>query len=139
MRKRLSAQFAPAADPRASLAVLLGEAADFAAEAELRAGTRDRLAVIIEELASNVARHGATAQAVSLTIDLHVDQRSVMIVLQDDGPPFDPASRAFTGPDPITGGGVGLELVARWCDGMAYTRHDNRNRLELHLPATSGD
>lgn len=134
MRKRLSAEFLPGEDPGPAIAKLLAEAAAFALIAKLAPTDRDRLAIIVEELASNAARHGMSARKLRLTLDMSADERAIDIIIEDDGAPFDPTRRlGFSGPDPDTGGGVGLELVRAWCDRLAYSRDGATNRLILRL------
>lgn len=134
MRKRLSVDFAPGADAHRALTALLADTAEFAVTARLASNSAERLAVVVEELVSNVARHGAAARSVALTVDLRAGHDGVALTVEDDGPAFDPTGKAFAGPDQESGGGVGIELVRRWCDAMHYVRDGNRNRVELHLP-----
>jgi len=58
----------------------------------------------------------------------------VTIEVEDDGAPFDPTvERSFTGPNPETGGGVGLALLRSWGGNLAYDRAEGRNHLSLTL------
>ena len=134
-RKRFSAELLPGADPSPLVAGIVSGAAEFAAAAGLAPRERERLAIVIEELVSNAARHGAGASGIRIDVSLEAEPGGTRIVVADDGRPFDPSSRApFSGPDPETGGGVGLELVRSWCEPMAYTRDGDTNRIELRLP-----
>jgi serine/threonine-protein kinase RsbW len=57
------------------------------------------------------------------------------VVVADDGPEFDPLSAAE--PDTTLGvedrpiGGLGIALVRRLMDEVAYERRDGRNRLRF--------
>lgn len=139
-RKCLSAQFPPDVDPGEALVALLDGAAAFAEEAGLTTGDTQRLAIVVEELASNTARHGAGDGEVSLSLTLIDEGNWLTLTFEDNGAPFDPTTRpVFDGPDPNTGGGVGLELVRAWCVEMAYQRVGSGNRLRLKLPRQRRD
>ena len=87
-----------------------------------------------EELAANAARHGGAS---AVNVELSALDEGVSLRFEDDGAPFDPTARSgFVGPDPQTGGGVGLELVLRWCEALAYAREGATNRLDLRLRRT---
>lgn len=139
LRKRISAAFTPGADPGAAIARLLEETARFAALAKLAPREREKLAVIVEEVASNAARHGMGSSDIRIGVELNASDGEIGIVIEDDGAAFDPTAAAadFAGPDPHSGGGVGLELVRTWCDSAAYTRDGATNRLTLILDRTS--
>ena len=136
-RKRLSTRFLPGVDPAAAIGELLGGTEGFAQDAALAQCDRERLAIVVEELASNAARHGADGATIELTLELRAVGTGVDIRIEDDGAAFDPSRRGiFTGPHPETGGGVGLELVGAWCDMIAYAREGDRNRLDLRMART---
>lgn len=134
MRKRFSVAMSLNVDASALIRQLLAETAAFAAEAKLAPRDRERLAIVIEELASNAARHGAGEGGLQMAVTLSEQPEGIEITIDDDGAPFDPtARRLFSGPDPQTGGGVGLALVQAWCDPIVYLRDGQTNRLELRL------
>jgi serine/threonine-protein kinase RsbW len=92
--------------------------------------------VVVEELVSNAARHGAAGEVISIELALDAEDGHVSLLLEDDGIAFDPTTdRAFAGPDGETGGGVGLALVKAWASGFRYSRRAGRNRVELELRA----
>lgn len=139
-RKCLSAEFLPGSDPGETLVALLDSAAAFADEIGLTKGETQRLAIVVEEIASNAARHGAGADGLRLALKLTDEGDCVALAFEDDGEQFDPTTRpVFEGPDPITGGGVGIELVRAWCEEMAYKRVISTNRLRLKLPKQQCD
>lgn len=134
-RKRFSVEVLPNAEPGPVIIDLLAGAAEFAAVAKLAPRDSERLAIVIEELTSNCMRHGARACGLQVALTLSMEPDSLKVLVIDDGMPFDPTARApFRGPDPQTGGGVGLELVKTWCDQVVYRREGQTNRLELRLP-----
>lgn len=134
-RKCLLAEFRPDVGPGEALVALLEGTMAFAEAVGLMTDEAQRLAIVVEELASNAARHGAGRDGLRLSLTLGDEGDFLVISLEDDGLPFDPTTRpAYAGPDPHTGGGVGLELVRAWCEDLSY-RHDKRgNQLRLKLP-----
>ena len=139
-RKCLSAEFLPGADPGETLVALLDSAAAFADELGLSMGETQKLAIVVEEIASNAARHGADADGLRMALELTDEGDCVALAFEDDGKPFDPTSRpVFKGPNPSTGGGVGIELVRTWCEKMTYKRVKSINRLRLKLPKQQRD
>ena len=134
MRKRFSVEVLPDVDPSAIIIDALADTDRFADAAKLASPDRERLAVVIEELLSNAARHAAGADGIRVTVTLTGEADGIVVQVDDDGAAFDPRERrAFAGPDLQTGGGVGLELVRAWCDPMVYRREGQNNRLELRL------
>jgi anti-sigma regulatory factor (Ser/Thr protein kinase) len=100
-----------------------------------------RLALLVEELATNVANHGAAgadgATAVSVAIALEAD--GVRLVVEDDGQAFDPLS--LPPPDtelPLESrriGGLGVHLSRQLARSLAYARDGGRNRVVALLDA----
>lgn len=134
-RKCLFADFRPDEGPGETLVTLLEGTMAFAESAGLATGERQRLAIVVEELASNAARHGTGPDGLRLSLTLGDEGNFLVISLEDDGLPFDPTTRpAYAGPDPQTGGGVGLELVRAWCEDLSYQRGKAGNQLRLKLP-----
>lgn len=135
--KRFSARVSAGDDPAAASLAALTAAEDFASEAGLDARGGARLAVVVEELVSNAVRHGADDGSITIDLTMAVSDGQVLLVLEDDGVAFDPTDdRNFRGPDPETGGGVGLALVKAWAKGFDYARENGRNRIELRLRLT---
>ena len=88
------------------------------------------LRLCVEELVGNVLLHGAAG-----ALQVIVDGPPLRLVVEDDGPAFDPtvASRPIlpTSLDEARPGGLGLLLTRRYSRGMAYARAGGWNRLEL--------
>lgn len=132
--KCFSAKVAAGDDPAAASLAALAAAEDFASAAGLDARGGARLAVVVEELVSNAVRHGAAGGMIAINLTLEAGHDEIAIILEDDGIAFDPTEqRAFTGPNPESGGGVGLALVRAWANSITYTRTRDRNRIELRL------
>jgi serine/threonine-protein kinase RsbW len=91
--------------------------------------------VALEEIVSNVVRHGSGVRAPSMTLTLSVQRNRFTIDIVDDGVAFDP----FEHQDPDTTqalserpiGGLGLLFVRRLTDGHTYRRRANRNHVRL--------
>lgn len=97
---------------------------------------------MIEELVTNSLRHGGKAQDLALLLTLKADGDghggggggAVTIKIEDDGPAFDPLTAPpITGPDPTTGGGIGLAIVNAWGENAVYSRVSQNNVLRLTL------
>ena len=133
--KRFSARVTQQGDHAPAILGALRAAEELAAECAIGKANAARLAVCIEELVSNVVRHGCDGGGLELHLEMYPRPEGIEIVLSDNGRPFDPsAARDFEGPDAATGGGVGLELVRRWALEMTYARDDAGNVLRLLLP-----
>lgn len=95
-----------------------------------------RLAILIEELVTNLYDHGGITGGFSgeLVLDGHDD--GLHITLRDSGPPFDPREAAEVDmPNMERGGGVGLAMIRAWADVIDYRREDDMNRLDLRMHA----
>jgi anti-sigma regulatory factor (Ser/Thr protein kinase) len=142
--------------PMADMELELRMAADMAAvprlvgQVEACAGALDvplrvsnRLALIAEELASNIATHGTKADggATFLKLRLRRQGSTLHVEIDDDGPPFDPLSL----PRPDTAatlearhlGGLGVHLVRTLARDIRYERLASGNHLALILDIES--
>lgn len=103
----------------------------FAVSQGLETPATQRLAIVVEEVLSNLLGHAAQDRDIGFTLTLEPGPR---IVLDDDGDPFDPRSATLPDrPNPVRGGGVGLALVDAWCEVLSYHSAPGRNRLILRL------
>ncbi|SHJ77531.1 serine/threonine-protein kinase RsbW [Roseomonas rosea] len=120
-----------------ALPALLDRLEEFAEGAGLSPRAAQHLALVTEELAANVAMHAAGATLVTVEASRQGD--SVHLLIEDDGPPFDPLSVAE--PDLDAGvetrdvGGLGVHFVRRMTREAHYERRDGRNRLTALLDA----
>jgi len=112
----------------------LAAAFEFSGKQALHAKMARRLAIIVEEVVTNVLCHAGSGRDVPLTLQLHQDDAGVFVTLEDGGSPFDPRLAPLHElPNPDRGGGVGLALVKAWSKIIAYDRVGCTNRLVLHL------
>lgn len=135
-RRRFSAFVASGRDPRSTILEALEFARDFLPAASLDERSRIKVAIIVEELVSNSLRHGAGERDISLLLSLDDRGGAVELEIEDDGEPFDPTGgpkndMRFSGPDPHSGGGVGLAIVHAWGEGITYSRSGGRNLLRM--------
>ena len=106
----------------------------FASVQALETPAAQRLAIVVEEIVSNLLDHAAPGRDVRFTLALDSDEAGPRIVIEDDADPFDPRAAPLPEmPNPERGGGVGLALVGAWCDIIAYESAGGRNRMVLQL------
>ncbi|MEO8277575.1 MAG: ATP-binding protein [Thermoanaerobaculia bacterium] len=95
------------------------------------------LLVVHDELASNVARHGAGASEMSIEIDLDWTQQRIRYRLEDDAAAFDPGTRyrpdTAAALDTRAPGGLGIHLVRTLAGDIRWSRVGDRNRIELDI------
>ena len=93
-----------------------------------------KLVILVEELVTNALRHGGAQQDLALLLSLEKKGDGIRLAIEDNGPAFDPFSvPPATGPDPKTGGGIGLAIVQAWGEDAAYERKKQGNSLTLIL------
>jgi len=117
---RLAADVVPAAEPISRLTTQLQ---DFLRGCGVDARTVHHVALIVEELLTNIGTHGR-CRDVPAHVELTVAPNEVSGVIADRGTPFDP--RQPTGPDPDLPlaerpvGGLGLVLVRKLSSRLDY-------------------
>jgi anti-sigma regulatory factor (Ser/Thr protein kinase) len=116
----------------------------FGQEAGLPDDVTFRLTLALDEIVSNVIRHGLDAgssQTVSVTLD--IADGIVTATVVDDGRPFDPHDAPQPNLDaPIeerTPGGLGVHLVKASMDEVIYRRDGSRNVLTMKTSVQSRD
>ena len=133
-RRRFSAFVASGHDPRPTILHALEFSRDFLTGSCLDERARVKGVVIVEELASNLLRHGGRGKHIALTLLMADKPDGVAVEIEDDGTAFDPLEQTpMTGIDPVSGGGVGLAIVRAWGEELNYTRRADRNRLTLMI------
>ncbi len=100
--------------------------------------------IVIEEIATNTIKYGfgnygfVSPAKGNITLTTTVTEARAELLIEDDGPPFDPTQA----PDPIQHrdvdempvGGLGIHLVRTLTDGFEYKRvnHHNQVRVWVH-------
>ena len=131
-RRRFSTFVPGGHDPHSAILEAIEFALDFLPQSSLGERSRIKAAIIVEELVSNVLRHGADGKDISLWLALEDQAGALALMIEDDGKPFDPTNtESFTGPDPLTGGGIGIAIVDAWGEDFSYSRRDERNVLRV--------
>jgi anti-sigma regulatory factor (Ser/Thr protein kinase) len=122
---------------KAELSRLVQFATEFADRNQLPAEELSRLLLILDELFSNVVRHGYEGAAANGTVEvtLSVARGRLGIEIADDGRPFDPLAAPVPDLDlPASErqpGGLGIHFVRKLVDEARYVRRGRRNRLTL--------
>jgi len=108
----------------------------FQADHDLRQATGWPVHVALDEILSNIVRHGtAGLEDRFIEVTFALVDGSLQLTIVDDGPELNP----LTLPEPdLTApledrhpGGLGVHLVKHLCDRVDYTRRDGRNHLIL--------
>lgn len=99
------------------------------------------LQLALEEAVTNVVNHGykdGAAHEFTVSLDVGPGDGSVVAVLTDDAPAYDPLARAEVDTSlpleqrPI--GGLGVHLVRKLMSSVRYERRDGRNVLTFERP-----
>jgi serine/threonine-protein kinase RsbW len=114
----------------AAISALTERAAAFLTEAGADRRAAHHVALVLDELLTNLAMHGGSQEPASVRLSVQADRVEAELV--DHGPCFDPRQRppvevaASLDDRPI--GGLGLLLVHRVTDGLEHERIGDRNR-----------
>lgn len=115
--------------------VLLDAIEAFCEREELSPGTAHRLAVVVEELAANVAMHGATGEGAASFVAVTITREGATLtaIVEDDGRPFDPLARDAVDTEAALEdreiGGLGVHFARTMAREIAYARMGGRNRV----------
>jgi len=97
--------------------------------------TINRVEVVLEELLSNLIRHGQDVTAITILAGYR--DGLIDLTVEDDGTEFDPLAKPD--PDPFTSladaplGGLGIALVRRLTCSAHYDRVGARNRVSVTI------
>jgi anti-sigma regulatory factor (Ser/Thr protein kinase) len=126
-----------------AISALTEEATDFLAAHGVDARAAHHVALVLDEMLTNLATHGGAADQ-TVAVSISIEPERVRGEIVDGGPPFDP--RATADPDvtlaiadrPV--GGLGLLLVRRLTSALDYARRDDRNCTTFWVPrAAAGE
>jgi serine/threonine-protein kinase RsbW len=106
-----------------------------------------RLTLVVEELFSNIVRHGYGAQSRGpIRLGLALEGRDVHVVCEDRAPPYDPRPSLKRMPEDLGEpvetrrvGGLGHWLVGRLVVVTSYVRQDDANVLVLRFRRSAED
>jgi len=86
-----------------------------------------------------VLRRASQGLARRVSVEVGIAGEGVDLVIEDDGPPFDPLGVAppdTSGPlETRPTGGMGIHLLRQMTDGLRYERVDSRNRVSIRIRA----
>lgn len=118
----------------------LGAVRDFVREAAAEAGLERkptyRLALAVDEVATNVITHGYHEAGVvgELVLSAAIRDDALAVTLEDSAAPYDPLAHQVPGEEdlsaPLEGrpvGGLGIMLALRGVDGFEYASREGAN------------
>ena len=117
----------------------IGQAADalcaWCERQGLAVAARDRLLTVLDEVLSNIARHGLGGQAGSIEIQVACRGGVLEARVLDEAGPFNPllmpAPDTTRSLDERAPGGLGIALVRALSDDVRYERAGDRNQLTM--------
>ena len=124
--------FSRTLDGREALPALLDDIESGLAERGVSQGCIAAVTIALDEVVSNAFGHG---EASVVEVAMWANDAEVVVEVGDDGLAFDPTAAAA--PDTAaaledrTVGGLGLHLVAKLMDQVAYERRAGRNHLRF--------
>jgi len=108
---------------------------DFCRDRAVPPEARWRFQIALDEILSNIVRHGYKGTAGIIALTFTHDGRTVSVEVVDSAPAFDP--RHAPPPDtssPVESrrpGGLGIVLAEELLDELAYERRDEHNHVRL--------
>jgi serine/threonine-protein kinase RsbW len=125
-----------------ALCELMQEVNTFMESSALPARTVYLVNLALEEVLTNVLKYAFDDDREhEITVSVALRSSEIWIECQDDGKPFDP----LAAPDPemkdcisdCTEGGLGIHLVRKMVDSIAYQRDDCRNILTITVRSSA--
>ena len=107
------------------------------AEQGLVAQDRFAMELVLDELVSNVIRHGGLSERDEIEVTFTLDEVRWGLVVSDGAEAFDPL--CLEPPTELDApleerrpGGLGVHLVRQWVDSIDYRREAGRNVVTVH-------
>jgi serine/threonine-protein kinase RsbW len=105
---------------------------------QVDSSTEYRVQLVLEEIISNVIRHGFTDEGQhDISVDINFDGECVEIRVRDDGAEFNPiVAPPADVSSPLqerSAGGFGLHLVRAFVQSMDYRRDEGCNDLRIRV------
>jgi len=106
---------------------------------DLSKGATWRFPLALDEILSNIVRHGLAGRRGTIDMTFSLDGEDVVVEIVDAADPFNP----LLAPPPDTtspldrrqAGGLGIALVRRLMDETRYERRDGRNHFLMRCRA----
>ena len=99
------------------------------------ADARWRFQVVLDEILSNIVRHGYKDQQGTIGLTFCRDGQKVTIQFVDAAPPFDPrdapAADTTSPLETRRPGGLGVRFAESLLDGLSYERRGEENHMKL--------
>ena len=110
---------------------------ELAAEFEIPNETRFAIELCLEEVLSNIVRHGYRGESGhNLSVEFVRAESGAIFVVEDSAPAFEPRQPADAVPEDLTTiqpGGQGLRLLFRFANSVEYERLADGNRVTLRF------
>lgn len=108
---------------------------EFCRDRRVPAEARWRFQVALDEILSNIVRHGFQGRPGTIALTFSHDRETITVQVVDGGPAFDPrlAPPADT-TSPLESrraGGLGVRFAESLLDGLSYERRGEENHLRL--------
>jgi serine/threonine-protein kinase RsbW len=112
---------------------------------ELPAGKAHDIELCLEELLTNIVRHGQDSHGLlkdspnplTIALTLNSDEDGIVMTVEDNGSPFDITQAPITKIDQplehIKPGGLGIGLIKSFSDNMQYSRTEMGNRVTVQF------
>lgn len=106
---------------------------------ELSARDQYRLDLVLEEILMNAVMHafGDSPQGHVVEVSVEAGADRIVLGFEDDGVAFDPTRAPARAPatalDSAEPGGLGVPMLRRFADDLAYRREGGRNHLTVTL------
>jgi serine/threonine-protein kinase RsbW len=121
-----------------AISVLTQRVASYLAASGVDIRAAHHVTLVLDELLTNVVSHGSAGAPVSVRLTISPDRVTAEVV--DGGPMFEPrvAQNLYLSADVEERriGGLGLLLVHRVTEGLAYERAGGRNRTTFSICRT---
>jgi anti-sigma regulatory factor (Ser/Thr protein kinase) len=111
----------------------------FARDAGIDDTVAPRLAIVVEELVTNLFDHGGLTGHDLVHVELVASNDEITVTICDEGEPYDPTLARGSHQIPPRGGGAGIELVRAWATMTEYRTAAGQNQLTVTLPLTGRD
>jgi anti-sigma regulatory factor (Ser/Thr protein kinase) len=118
-----------------ALKAVVDAAAAFGTTAIAREECRRRFLIVVEEIVTNIVRHGDASSGSEIGWRFTENGGTVRAYFEDSGVAFDPRDASpppRTTQEPVEGG-QGLPIIQAWCRIVDYRRTDGRNCLTLEM------